>query len=168
MQMPIFINEDVHAEALAAARQVGAPATLSGNALNAPLGEELLGWIERLWDQIEAALRHAWRESLDAARPFVARVEALSVEVGTTLKQRAEIVRSAVRDRLYAYIRSAIDGALERVSPIVVIGGNQMRVIKVNIEQHLKLSTSLKVSLEEICKFIAEGELSISAEYGAE
>jgi hypothetical protein len=36
----------------------------------------------------------------------------------------------------------------------------------VTIEQKIKLSGSLKASLEEICEFVAEGEISLSAEYG--
>lgn len=102
---------------------------------------------------------------MDAARPFIARVEELVIQASTTLKQRAEIVWTVVRERLNGYIQSAIDRALQRVRGTIAIGGQEMRVAKVSVEQRLRFSTSLKASLEEICGFIAEGELAISAEY---
>jgi hypothetical protein len=36
----------------------------------------------------------------------------------------------------------------------------------VTIEQTLNVSASLKMSLEELCEFVAEGELTASAKYG--
>src|SRR5437773_4301088 len=47
--------------------------------------------------------------------------------------------------------------ALQRVRPTISVGGHELMMATVTIEQKIKLSGSLKASLEEICEFVAEG-----------
>jgi len=53
-----------------------------------------------------------------------------------------------------------VEGALARVQPTIKVAGREIAIRGVTIEQTLHMSGSLKASLEEICEFVAEGEIS--------
>ena len=84
-----------------------------------------------------------------------------------TAAAQAEAIRQAITARIGVYLKDVIDQALESVRPSIVVGGSTLAVTSVTIDQKLKLSGSLKASLESICEFIAEGEISLAAEYGS-
>jgi hypothetical protein len=136
------------------------------NVLNAPLNDEAEGWISSLWDDIEVALRSAYRQGMDAARPWIDKVSDLTKQLTVKLGQGAEKVRTVIATRLKTYLQKAIDAALGLVQTSIMVGGKSLAVTSVTIEQKITLSGSLKASLEEIGEFIAEGEISLSAEYG--
>jgi hypothetical protein len=134
--------------------------------LGAPLTDDVRQWIADVWDATEAALLKARREGRQAAAELVQKVDALLKQAAVELVDRYRAVKDAIAARLSAYITSVIDAALLRVRPALSIGGREMLVSSVTIEQRLMLSGSVKASLEEIVEFIAEGELTLSAEYG--
>jgi len=83
------------------------------------------------------------------------------------LGQGADKVRTVIAARLSDYIQETIDGALQRVRSSISVGGKELTMASVTIEQKIRLSGSLKASLQEVCEFVAEGEISLSAEYGS-
>jgi len=166
MELLVVVSDDIHWVALEAARKIGTVVPLPAHALHAPLNDEAKKWIEKIWDAAEGALGHARRVGVETARPFIEKVEALTVEAGKVLAKHAEDIRTAIAARLNKYVEGVIDSALQRVRPTMTIGGQELRVIRVILEQRLMFSGSLKASLEGICEFVAERELSLSVEYG--
>jgi hypothetical protein len=63
-------------------------------------------------------------------------------------------------------LQTVIESALARIHSSIKVGGQEISISGVGIEQKLMISGSLKASLEEICEFVAEGELTVSAHYG--
>lgn len=167
MKLLVIVSDAVHSDALRQARELGKSLPLPAYVLNAPLDDETDTWIDRIWDTMEGALRYAYREGLDAARPLIEQVSELMAELTNKFAQRAEEVRAVITERLNLYLHRAIDGALQRVRPTISVGGCELKMISVTVEQRINLSGSLKASIEEICEFVAEGEISLSAEYGA-
>jgi hypothetical protein len=135
--------------------------------LNAPLDAETADWISRSWDEVEGALRSAYHDGMEAARPLIDGVAAKTKELVESASKRAEVVRAALNERLNTYLQTLIDEALKRVRPTVSVGGRELAMVSVTLEQEINLSGSLKASLTEVCEFIAEGKMSLSAEYAA-
>jgi hypothetical protein len=165
--MLVMIDEDVNTAAIRAARAVGSATLLAADRLNAPLEDEAENWVTRIWDSTEVALRSAYQQGMAAARPWIDKVSALSQELLTSLGQRADKVWTVISARLSTYVQKAIDGALQHVRPTITVGGKELAMTTVTVEQKISLSGSLKASLQEVCEFVAEGEITLSAEYGA-
>lgn len=166
--MTIFalVTDEVHINALREARQLGRERPLPAHVLNAPLDDEGTTWVDRIWDKVEGALRRAYRDGLDAARELIDEAIALTRDLATHFARRADEVRAMISERLGDYLRRIIDGALDRVSSAIRVGESTLVVTKITVEQRIKLSGSLKASLESICALVAEGEITLSAEYG--
>lgn len=167
MKLLAIIDDKVHSNALRRARELGRNVPLSADVLNAPLDDETDTWIDRIWDTMEGALRCAYHEGINSARNLIEKVSGLMTELTSNLARRVEDVRAVITQRLNTYLRNVIDGALLRVQPAIDISGRELKMTRVTVEQRIKLSGSLKASLESICEFVAEGEISLSAEYGA-
>jgi hypothetical protein len=165
MKMLILIDEKVQTEALQKARLIGGDSLLAAGVLNAPLGGEALDWITKIWDEMEIALKSAYRNGIEAARPIIDRVSVLTQEVNAKLLNSAEEIRIAVSAKLSDYVQTMIDGALLQVRPTIIVGGRELHMSSVTIEQKIGLSGSIKVALHEVCEFVAKGELSLSSEY---
>jgi hypothetical protein len=167
MKLLVTVDDSVHTAALRKARELGEGPTLPGTVLHAMLDDDVSSWVRRIWDDAEAAIRRAYHEGLDAAQPYIQKVSDRLSELGSATAKHIEEVRAIVTAKLNAYLQETIDGALSRVRGTVSIGGRAFSIEKVTIDQTVKLSGSLKASLEEICEFVAEGEISLSAEYGS-
>jgi len=168
MRITMLLGDEEQSRALDLASVVGIPKNVIRRELYAPHQVEISGWTARLWDHIEGALRRAYQSGLEAARPIINTFEELLIQMQTELQESAEAVRAIVVERLNTYVQATIDGALGRIQPAIVVGTEKMRIATVKVEQKIKLGGSLKLSLEGICEFVAEGELSFEAEYSAE
>ena len=167
MELLIILSDDVHVAALRHARALGSGEKLPAHLMNAMLDDEIEVWVRKIWDPVEAALREAFSQSVTAARSYIDEAVRQLNELVSQLGKKAEQVRAIIAARLNEYLKQAIDGALQRVRPTITVGTNELKVASVTIEQKIKLSGSLKASLEEICEFVAEGEITLSAEYGS-
>ena len=103
-----------------------------------------------------------------AAADLIRRATDLATEASKALKQRYDSVKSRIAQKLNDYVQAVIDGALGRIRPMLSVGGRDLRVVKITMEQRLMISGSVKASLEEVCEFVAEGELTLAAEYGTD
>ncbi len=164
--MPLIISEDLLDTALENAQSVGLPGGLTTKGLNAPLKEQQTSWTERLWDTAEGAVRTSWEKGKAAARELLDQFHREVEELGAAVGAGASAVRKVIVERLNRFFTSLVEGALERFQPNITVAGRNIVMRGVTIEQTLKMSGSLKASLEEMCEFVAEGEISVSAEYG--
>lgn len=167
MLLVAILDQDVFSHALSHAADIGRGASLPAGLLRAPLDDDEKIHLERVWDSVQGALQRAYREGIEAAQPLVHRVSEQFAELVAKFKERAEDIRAAISARLNDFLRGAIEGALARIQPTIKIGGREIAMSGVTIEQKIKMSGSLKSSLEEICAFVAEGELKLSAKYGS-
>jgi hypothetical protein len=161
MNLLIVVSDDVHRTALLKARKVGNELTLPAGLLNAPLDDDASTWISNIWDVVESAIQRAYREGMAAAQPLIDQASIML----TNLTQKAKEVRTVISERLNVYLQSAIDGALQRVRAGLSIGGSELKLQRVTVEQRINMSGSVKASLAEVCAFVAEGSISLSAEY---
>ena len=166
MEMLVIVDGDIHAAAMAVARRGLAGGAAGGGKLYAPLDDDAEDWFMRLWDATEAAILHAREKGKTAARDFVRQAGELATAAAKALGQRYEAVKARVAARLNDYLQTFIDAALARVRPVLSVGGQELRVMRVSVAQRLMVSGSAKASLEEVCAFVAEGELTLSVEYG--
>ncbi|MEE8504964.1 MAG: hypothetical protein V3S40_01955 [Kiloniellales bacterium] len=167
MQLLIIISDDVHNVALRQARALDTGAPLSDDVLNALLDDEFRTWVAKVWDNVEGALQRAYSEGIEAARPFIDKVASNLTEATAKIAIRGEELRAMINVRLNLYLQETIDGALGRVRPSITIGGRELVMTNVTIEQRIRMSGSLKASLESICEFVAEGEIALAVVYGS-
>jgi len=165
MKLLAVVNEQVHQDAMAAARRVGTDQVASVKGLHTVQMDEVMRWVNRLWDPIEEAIAKACREGIVMARPMIDALNEQLTELYTNVSKQAKEVRSIIAERLNVYLLEVIDGALGRVRASINVGGQQLAIKNVTVEQSLKISNSLKMSLSEICEFVAEGEITLAAEY---
>jgi hypothetical protein len=164
--MPVLIGEDILEVAFVHAREIGGGAALLPGVLYAPLDDDGKFWLERLWDTAEGAVRSAWQHGRAAAEPLIAKFHEQVAELGAKAADYAASVRRFITERINDFFRTVVAGALERVQPTIKVAGLDVKIRGVTVEQTLKMSGSLKASLEELCEFVAEGEIAVSAEYG--
>ncbi|GHC89677.1 hypothetical protein GCM10007320_37600 [Pseudorhodoferax aquiterrae] len=162
----LVLDDTIFQNALRAAQAMGRDIPLPSGMLNSPLTDELADWVDRLWDFAEAALVRAYRDGRAAAQPMIDQLGAKLQEAGAAVANRLNDIRAALTEKLNACLQAAIDGALARVRPFVLVGGERLALQKVGVEQKISLSGSLKASLESLCEFVADGEFAISTEYG--
>jgi len=167
MQVLAVLTVQHHESALAQARRIGLSALLSADRANAPLSADATHWLNEIWDQIELAVDRAMKRGLQAAQPILARVNELVDEVLGLGSAWVDEVLLTVRTRLSVYLRSAIEQALTLVQQSVVIGGQSFRIDRVVLSHTISLSSSIKASLTEVCEFVGEGQIELSAEYCA-
>jgi len=165
--MAFMVGEDVLDAAFERARSVGAGDGLTVRGLNAPLDAQMTNWIGPLWDTAESAIRLAWEHGRAAATSLIEQFHTQLQELSTVAGNAASAVCRAITERLNEFFQGLVEGALARVQPTIKVAGREIAIRGVTIEQTLHMSGSLKASLEEICEFVAEGEISVSAEYGA-
>jgi hypothetical protein len=157
-------REDFDA-ALAAGRAVGQDGQLPG--LAAPLGAGALGHVSEAWDHIEATLEQAWNRGRAFVRDTAVATAARVQEIVEAAGAAARAVHHGILEKLDSYLSALIDRALARVRPSVTVGGRTLELDSVELEQTVTLSGSLKVSIEEVCALTAEGEIALTAHYGA-
>jgi hypothetical protein len=167
MQLVALVDYNIFDDALKQASQIGRDQPLRPGLLHAPPDNDTKNWIERIWDIVEGALLKAYQEGMDAARPLVHKVSEHMTELYATAKERAGDIRAVVSERLNAFLRGVIEGALSRIQSTIKVENREIPMTGVTIEQKIKITGSLKASLEEICEFISEGEISLSAKYGS-
>lgn len=166
MDILLIVGDDIHEAALAQARAIGSVAAAGGHgALNAPLADDVLRWLDDIWDSAEAALLRARRDGRAAAQSFVDQVGKLVDDAAVALADRYQALRDALLARLNEYLGSVVDAALRLLRPTLTVGTQALPVRSVTVQQHLKLSGSIKASLQEIVAVVAEGQLSVTAEY---
>jgi hypothetical protein len=136
--------------------------------MNAALEMDVRVWAERLWEQAQVALVNARQKGMEAARPYIASFSAMLDEIAEKAQEHATIIGDRVAERMNTYVQGSIDSALSRLQPTLTVDSRKMRISNVTVEQKIKLSGSLKASLEGICEFTAEGELTLAVEYSHE
>lgn len=165
MKLLAVVDEQVHQDALGAARRIGTVQTVSQTGLNTVQVDEVMAWVTRLWDPIEEAIVMAYRQGMAAARPIVEQLHTELTALANNVSARARDVQAILSERLNTYLMRAIDGALGRVRDHITVGAKQFTINSVKVDQKVSVSSSLKMSLSEICEFVAEGEIALSAEY---
>jgi hypothetical protein len=165
MKVVAIVDEEMHMKALAAARHIGTTQVLSTHGLNAVQVDEVMEWVIGLWDPIEAAISKACQQGMEAARPLVLQVQADLATLCNNASERARQVRAVLVERLNTYLMQVIDGALSRIRDHVTVGAKKFTISSITVDQKVSVSSSLKMSLSEICEFVAEGEIAVSAEY---
>jgi len=165
MQITAIVDSSVFDEALRAARAREPVAGIAPGALYANLSDEGQRWTDTLWGSVEHVLRLAWEQGKAAARTAMDILWAQVDEMRKKLGRRAAEVQDAVLAEVGIFVRKFVNGALARVQQSVTIGTFEYPIQSITVEQKLKISGSLKVSLEGVCEFLSEGELTLSASY---
>ena len=161
----VAIDSAQFQQALTAARKVGDGEPLTG--LAAPLDATLLGKITEAWDSVEAALRDAYRNGRDAARDVLDKAVVKAEELVRSAGRRAMDVQEAILERANAYVDSMVTQALGRIRPTVLVGGRELSIRSVDIAQSVTMSGSLKVAITDLFTLTAEGQVSVTANYGS-
>jgi hypothetical protein len=166
MRVLTVLTEEDHRAALQEARNVANHARLDPTKLNAPIDDAVESWFRRIWDQIEDGIRSASRGAVDQARALKDEAAELWSKAETELGRRSNELRSKLIAAIETYLRSVVDRALNLVRPAIEVGGATLKIKSVKVEQDINLSLSLKITLDELIDFVADGKLSVSAEYG--
>jgi hypothetical protein len=167
MRVLAIVNEDINRKALRIAREVGVTAPLSLDGYTTLLDNKVVEEVTKIWDKIEQAITSAYQSGLSAAQPFIDHVDSALGEFARGASKTAQEIRTVIAERLHVFLQNAIDGALKRVQSTINIGGRELHMKGVTVEHRVSVSTSIKASLTEICEFVANGELTLSAEYGS-
>ena len=164
MNTIIQITHGVNENALASVREVDLP-ELNIKGLAAPEMSAVQLWVNRIWDDIEAASRRAFRETSSAAQKLVEKamenISAATEELGNRFQHVVEIIQ----ERLNQYMDHVISGALSRMKQSITVAGTTLEISQISISQTLKLGGSLQTSIESVISFVGEGQISVDAIY---
>jgi hypothetical protein len=105
------------------------------------------------------------RQSRGAAEKSMSDALSYMESVCGELGRRAQDLKEVIRQRLQQFLVSIVDGALALVRPQLDIGGNLFALSSVSISHTLKMTGSIKASLEEVCELVSEGQIEVGAEY---
>ena len=164
MRTTIIAERSVLEVALAAAEQIGQPGQLRG--LKAPLDASLLGRLNDVWDGIKDALEKGFEWGREKARPVLEDAGQHAEKAISEAGALAKDLKAALLDRLREYLTTFIDGMLMQIRPDIRVGEAVFSLSQVQLEQRILLTGSLKASLQEAFALTADGELTITAEYG--
>lgn len=165
MQLIAVLTEQNHYAALERARQISVTKSLPTDRANALLSADASQWLGEIWDHVEIALDRALKRGMEAARPVLEQVGELVDKVVALGAAWVDDVLTTVRERLALYQREAIQQALNGVQQSVSIGERTFEIDRVVVAQSVKVSASVKASLTEVCEFVGEGQIEMSAEY---
>ena len=164
MTNTILLTANDHLAALRAARTQYVPA-IDRSRANAPVLTEVDKWFGDIWDQIEGVVIEAARGFRDQAEKIKDYALALLDKAQAALgNQSRELLAKLIR-AIEDYIQRVIDSAIARVKATIKVGVLDLKIESVSVEQEIKMSASLKAALTELIIFVAEGTLSISANY---
>ena len=164
MNVALIISEYDHLKALDHAVEQN-PRSL--NELHARLVDDEERWLNRLWSAVKDAILASARSGVEAAREKLDYFQGKLAEAAAQLGERIEEINRELGRRLNDYLRDVIEQALGRVEPKVTIGASAMSLKSLTLQQTFKLSSSLSISLNTICAFVAEGQVAVSAAYEA-
>jgi hypothetical protein len=164
MNFVSIISEHDHRLAL---DQAAAKADRPLDQLYAPLVGEEERWLNRLWSAVQDAILTSARAGFEAAREKIDYFQQSLATAATELGERAEALTAQLTERLNRYLKDVIDRALGRVEPQVTIGGTDLFLKSVTLQETFKLSSSLFVSISTICQMVAEGQVAVAASYEA-
>lgn len=109
MSLTISVTDSDHEASLRYAREQSNADLLSASVLNAPDFSDIVLWADRVWDEIEATIRHSFRSAKDAAEEtFRSSIQKLN-EAGEVLASRIGEVKELVFERLNAYVQKMIE-----------------------------------------------------------
>ena len=167
MLLVVVLRDDQHYQALKAARQIDLRIAVSAGKANAPLIADATRWLSEIWDSVEETLASARKRGLEASRMFMAEVSRKVDEMVTLSTSWVDDVLTVIRERLSSYLRHAIQEALRIVQNTIIVGERELKLDRVTLSNSIKVSASVKASLLEVCEFIGEGQIELSAEYSA-
>jgi len=98
------------------------------------------------------------RERFDNVMQFIK-------EKAEDLGENAKAFRDRLMDRIKTIFGEMYDMLLSTLKNTIMIGGQSYQMESVEIEHSLKLTGELELSIETLCKFAAEGEISIMGSY---
>ncbi|MBV9566486.1 MAG: hypothetical protein JOY90_39500 [Bradyrhizobium sp.] len=156
---------NLHNEALAAADAVGADGAPPVGRLNAPALDDAKLWVTRLWDTAAGAIEAAWEDGRAAAAPLIERFGQEILELRETFAEGAKAVIDLVAERLAEYARTLTRRLMSQFEENLTIGVHRFEVRGITVQQKLKMTGTLKASLHELCSFVSEGEITVSAKY---
>lgn len=172
-QLTLYLDRAMHVRALKSAETrapsmfESAEGRLVGDGLYAPLPDDARHWLGRLWGVVTQALLLAATEGYEKAKPVISEFNNLFQQAQADLGIGLLLVRDELIGRMNAYIKALIKLALGSVEAIINVGGRDMQVTTVTLQQSLKMSGSVSLSITDICQFVSEGQLIISAQYGS-
>lgn len=163
MNMTAVANRADFEQALQAARAVG-PVTV-GTSLNAAADAGLLGRLDEVWDNVEAALKRGYKFGADAARSLfdtaVEKARQLIAEAGN----KANDLHQLLLEKLRVFVNGLINNALQRMPETVTFGARTFKVARISCSQKVVLTGSITTNLAEVFSLAASGELEVAAEY---
>jgi hypothetical protein len=155
----------LHGEALAAADAIGSDQQTKVGSLNAPVLDDAALWVSRLWDTATGAIEAAWEDGRGAATALIERFGEEVSELRGSFSEGAAAVIDLVAERLTEYARTLTRRLMSQFEENLTVGGHRFEVRGVTVQQKLKMTGSLKASLSELCSFVSEGDITISASY---
>jgi hypothetical protein len=163
MSLTVVVDESVLDRAIARASGGGGTRSLAG--LNAPLDTIVAGRVSEVWNAMTTALRKGFELGEERARQYldaaIDRCREVLAEAGDTA---AEVARE-LRDRLRELIRSYIEEALGVMESSVRIGGRELVVSSIAVEQKVILTGDLTLSMAAAFKLASSGEIKVAASY---
>jgi hypothetical protein len=155
----------LHDAALAAANALAAEPPLPAGRMNAPRLDDVKAWVTRLWDTAVGAIETAWEEGAAAAKSLVERFGEELRELRTSFAEGAAAVSEMVAERLAEYARNLTRNLLRQFEGELTLADRRFEVRGITVQQRIKMTGSLKASLNDLCSLVSEGEINISASY---
>ena len=165
MNVAIIVPREALERAIGSANNAGAGSSLDG--LNSLLNGVELGMLSDMWENITNAIRKAHQLGIERVRSILDGVIADCRQTLDAAGAAAANIQEALRLKLSQLVQSYVDSALAMIRSKLTVGGSEMSIRSVEVEQKIVLGGELGLSLEQVFKLAASGEMTVSATYGA-
>jgi hypothetical protein len=134
--------------------------------LNSLLDAIPFGILSEIWEEVVNGVRKGFELGVERARPIydqtIQSCEQLLQSAGAAAVQ----IVAELKARLQRLVQDYIDGTLTTVRATLSVGSKQLELLAVDVQHKIILGGDISLSLQQVFKLIASGELSIAAKYG--
>ena len=150
--------------ALSAAHDEGVVRDYKG--LSAPLDGSLVGKVAEVWESVEQALRDAFVNGMEHARPALDKAVSSAKSLIHGAGARAKDVHQALLAKIQTYLARLVDAAISQVRRVIEVGNTQLELKGLEVSQRISLTGSLKASLTEGERLANVLQLAVKQHYG--
>lgn len=167
MQLSILADRQMFEQAAQAARQVGRGENDDkGSALATITPGVMYAQVDEAWDEIEGALRKVFQLGHSKAQGLLDKAIRTAEELVNQAGRNANEVYDLLLSKLRVFYEELVQQALTRFPTQIFLGDKTAYTIaKLSFSQKVALTGSIEFSMTQLFNLVANGEISIMAEY---
>jgi hypothetical protein len=122
--------------------------------------------LEESWLQIKEAVQTAAYDGWEAAKAVLQKVNNFIRETAENLGNEAKNFKNRLTEKIQEAMIGTYELVLGSLKAELVVGNKILPIKSIDVEYKMSFSGSLEISLTNLCKMVASGDLVIKGSYG--